>query len=195
MKQKSKFSTSNITFGILLILTVIILVNANAKSIFLRGLMAVGLYQPDVEAYARHHESFANIPDLTFRSSDGDTTSLSKLKPRTVFVNYWATWCPPCMAEMPAINKLYKQFKDDPTVAFIMVDVDNDLPKAKAFMQKHGYDLPVYSSLTKVPDTLMDGTIPTTMVFGRDGSLVYKHAGIADYGNVHFADFLNLEGK
>lgn len=193
--MKKKITISNIIFGIVLILTIIILTNRDAKSGFLRGLMATGLYQPNVEAYAHHHESFANIPDLLFRDSVGDTTSLSRLKPRTVFVNFWATWCPPCIAEMPAINKLYNQFKDDPTVVFIMVDVDNDIPKARAFMQKNHYDLPVYTAASLIPDTLMDGTIPTTLVFGKDGSLKYKHSGIADYSNIHFADFLSSEGK
>jgi len=107
-----------------------------------------------------------------------------------VFINYWATWCQPCMAEMPGINQLYKQFKNDRAVSFIMVDVDNDPAKAKAFMQKDHYDLPVYTAVNQIPDSLMDGTIPTTMIIGKDGSLLYKHSGVADYSNLNFVSFL-----
>jgi hypothetical protein len=73
-----------------------------------------------------------------------------------------------------------------------LVDVDNDLPKAKAFMLKNGYDLPLYIQISNAPEALLDGTIPTTLVFGKDGKLIYKHSGAADYSSEKFEEFIRL---
>lgn len=152
--------------------------------------MSIGLFQPDPAGYTRHHESLNDIPDIQFKDAAGNTTSLSTLKSKIVFINYWATWCPPCIAEMPRVNELYKKFRNDPDVTFLLVDVDNNLPKAKAFILKNGYDLPLYTQMSNVPDTLLDGTIPTTLVFSKDGKLIYKHSGAADYSSKEFEEFI-----
>ena len=154
--------------------------------------MAIGIFNPDPAGFAAEQKKFTHTPDLGFKSSNGSATSVSTLKGKVVFVNYWATWCPPCIAEMPTINELYNKYKDDEHVAFIMVDVDNDAPKASAFMQKHGYNLPLYTQTKQVPDSLMNGTIPTTLVFDKQGKLVYKHAGAADYSSKGFDEFIRL---
>jgi len=168
----------------------VIIFNPNAKSYIIKGLMSIGLFQPDPVGYTRHHEELSNIPDIHFKDTAGNITSLSALKPKVVFINYWATWCPPCIAEMPRVNELYKKFRNDDKIAFLLVDVDNDLPKAKAFMLKNGYDLPLYTQISNVPDSLLDGTIPTTLVFNKDGKLIYKHSGAADYSSKEFEEFI-----
>lgn len=171
----------------------ITLINPAAKSYLIRGLMAVGFFKPDPAGYARHHEVFANLPDYRYKDSTGNIISLSGLKQKVVFVNYWATWCPPCLAEMPSINKLYEKLKNNPKIVFIMVDVDNDPARASIFLQKHSYNLPLYTSLNQLPDTLLGGTIPTTLIFGKDGSLKYKHSGAVDYSGDKFKEFLEEE--
>lgn len=189
--QHKKITVSNIISILIIAAMLLVIFNPNAKGYLIRGLMSIGFFQPDPSGYAQQHNKELNLPDLNFKSADGTNTSLSVLKPKVVFINYWATWCPPCIAEMPRVNALYQKFKDSPKVAFILVDVDNDLPKAKAFMLKNGYALPLYTQLSNVPDSLMNGTIPTTLVFGKDGSLLYKHAGAADYSSAKFEAFIN----
>lgn len=179
----------------MMILVIITIVNPEAKGYLIRGLMAVGMFQPDPTEYAHHHEAFANLPNYRYNNANGDTVSIASLKNKVVFINYWATWCPPCLAEMPSINKLRQKFKNNTQVLFIMVDVDNDLPKAKTFLQKNNYDLPIYTSINAFPDTLLDGSIPTTLIFGKDGSLKYKHTGAADYNSEKFRDFLDKEAN
>lgn len=175
-------------------LLLLIIFNPDAKSYVIRGLMLAGFFQPDPTEYTKHHEEVTNIPDIQFKDAAGNTTSLSALKSKVIFINYWATWCPPCIAEMPKVNELYKKFKNDPKVSFLLVDVDNDLPKTKAFILKNGYDLPLYTQMSNVPDTLLDGTIPTTLVFNKDGKLIYKHSGAADYSSKEFEEFIrNLD--
>ncbi|MFC0514375.1 TlpA family protein disulfide reductase [Mucilaginibacter angelicae] len=190
MIQRKKISVSNIFSMLIMALALLVIFNPNAKGYLIRGLMSLGFFQPDTEGYTDHHENLTNIPDIQFKDASGNTTSLSLLKSKVVFINYWATWCPPCIAEMPKVNELYKKFRNDPKVAFLLVDVDNNQPKAKAFMLKNGYDLPLYTQISNVPETLLDGTIPTTLVFGKDGKLIYKHSGAADYSSEKFEAFI-----
>lgn len=192
MIKRKKISISNIITIILVALLLLVIFKPEAKSYLIRGLMAIGIFNPDPTGFASEKNKFTHIPNLQFKDSTDNISSISALKGKVVFVNYWATWCPPCIAEMPAINELYNKYKNDEHVAFIMVDVDNDVPKAKAFMQKHGYNLPLYTQTNQVPDSLMNGTIPTTLVFDKQGKLVYKHAGAADYSSKGFDEFIRL---
>ena len=195
MIKRKHFSKSNIIFTVLLALALATLVNPTAKSFFIRGLMTVGFFQPDPEDYLHHHKAIANLPNYRYRDSSGHTIALSDLKHKVVFVNYWATWCPPCLAEMPSINKLYEKLKNNPKMVFIMVDVDDDPPKAAAFLHKHNYNFPVYTTLNQLPDSLLDGTIPTTLVFDKNGILKYNHSGVTDYSSDSFETFLNKEAN
>jgi thiol-disulfide isomerase/thioredoxin len=176
-------------------LVVITWVNPTAKVELIRGLMAVGAFKPDPDDYARDHKTPATLPDYTYQDTSGNSISISGLKNKVVFVNYWATWCPPCLAEMPSVNKLYAKFKNNPNIVFIMVDTDNNLPKSRAYFQSNHYNLPLYTSVSKFPDTLLDGTIPTTLIFGKNGKLKYKHSGAADYNSDKFNEFLEKETK
>ncbi|MEO3406042.1 TlpA disulfide reductase family protein [Mucilaginibacter sp. CAU 1740] len=194
MIQRKKISVSNIITILLAALLLLVIFKPEAKSYLIRGLMAVGVFNPNTNGLTAGTKKYANTPDLQFKNADGKLTSVGGFYNKVVFVNYWASWCPPCIAEMPSINQLYQKYKSSGRVMFIMVDVDNDLPKAKAFMQKNSYDLPIYTQASPVPDSLMNGTIPTTFVFDKQGNLIFKHAGVADYSSNAFDEFIrNLE--
>jgi len=195
MINKKYFSASNIIFALLMVLVVITWVNPAAKVELIRGLMAIGAFKPDPDDYAREHKTPTTLPDYSYRDTLGNTITISNLKNKVVFVNYWATWCPPCLAEMPLVNRLYMKFKNNPNVVFIMVDTDNNLPKSKAYLKNNHYNLPLYTSVSKFPDTILDGTIPTTLIFGKNGKLKYKHTGAADYNSDKFNEFLEKEAE
>lgn len=190
MKLRKYFSASNIIFIVLMVLVVVTWINPAAKVELIRGLMAVGAFKPDPDDYARNHKVVESLPDYNYRDTSGNIIALSGLKNKVVFANYWATWCPPCLAEMPSMNKLYMRFKNNPNIVFIMVDTDNDLPRSIAYMKANHYSLPLYTAVDKFPDALLDGTIPTTLIFGKDGKLKYKHTGAADYNSSNFEEFL-----
>lgn len=164
-----------------------------------RGVLATGMMNPDVEdiAQERNDENqSANAPtatkadlNLKLLDADGNTKWLKDLKGKVVFMNIWATWCPPCIAEMPSIDKLHKDIGDD--VAFVMLSVDQDFEKAKAFIKRKGYDLPIYAVAGNLPAMYQSTAIPTTFVIDKDGNLVLTHKGMADYSNSEFKKFLN----
>lgn len=83
-------------------------------------------------------------PDFSLPALDGKTYTLSELKGNAVLVNLWATWCPPCRAEMPAIEKIYQEYKDKGFVVLAVNMTTQDDPFAVApFVQEYGLTFPV----------------------------------------------------
>lgn len=127
---------------------------------------------------------------VLFENKDGEIIHLASLKGKVVFINFWATWCPPCVAEMPSIQKLYSSFKENEDVVFMMLDVDNNRGKSQKFMDRKKYDLPVYTPVSVLPPSYMSGAIPTTLVLNKYGRIVFKHEGMGDFSNVEFKTFI-----
>ena len=166
-----------------------------------RGLLATGLMNPDVAeiAQARNNENTETItekPSLTevdynlkLTDRDGNVHSLEEFKGKVIFLNFWATWCPPCVAELPSIDKLHEEMGDD--VAFILLSFDDDFEKAKTFDKRKGYDLPIYAPASNLPAMFQSSALPTTYVIDAKGNLALTHKGMADYSEPEFKEFLN----
>lgn len=129
--------------------------------------------------------------DVLFKDKNGKTVSLKSLKGKVVFINFWATWCPPCIHEMSSINKLKQSFKGNDDIIFLMVDVDNKIEKSTAFMQKNKYDLPVYVPAGDIPTDYLGGSIPTTIVLDKRGDMIARIEGGRDYTSPEIVKALN----
>ncbi|MGB3776445.1 MAG: TlpA disulfide reductase family protein [Leeuwenhoekiella sp.] len=163
-----------------------------------RGLLATGLMNPDVEQITRERKDVVNgeikqaiKADLDFDLIDenGKITSLKEMKGKVIFLNYWATWCPPCVAEMPGINTLHKNLSNE--VAFVMVAFDEDFETARAFNRSKEYNLPIYAPAGDLPKMFRSSALPTTYVIDAKGNLAMTHKGMADYSDPEFKKFLN----
>lgn len=161
-----------------------------AKALMIRGLMEIGLFRPDMVQPETENKAINNLPEIKFKDATGKVVDLGSLKGKVVFLNFWATWCPPCLAEMPSVNKLYTQFKDDKDVVFILVDADSDFIKAQQYMDRKGYQLPVYNAISSIPDVIFKGSLPTTVVFDKKGRISYQEAGAANYASSKFMAFI-----
>ena len=83
-------------------------------------------------------------PDFTLKTPNGEEYTLSKLKGNAVLVNLWATWCPPCRAEMPAIDKMYQEYKDQGFVVLAVNMTYQDNPmNVVPFTQEYGLTFPI----------------------------------------------------
>jgi thiol-disulfide isomerase/thioredoxin len=110
-------------------------------------------------------------PDFTLQTPSGEEFTLSELKGNAVLVNLWATWCPPCRAEMPAIEKMYQEYKDR---GFIVLAVDmtyQDNPADVApFIQQYGLSFPVLLDETgKVGAAYQLRSLPSSYFIDRAG--------------------------
>lgn len=169
--------------------------NADAKTLLIKGLMSTGLYNADAPEPADNLPR-SLPPEMNFRSEDGQLINLSENKGKVFFINFWATWCPPCRAEMPSINALYSKVKNKDKVIFIMVDVDNKIASSVKFMKNRSYQLQVYSSESVIPEQIFNGSLPTTLIIDAEGNIVFHHTGMADYDNPEMINFLNtLSGQ
>ncbi|SMO63858.1 TlpA family protein disulfide reductase [Gracilimonas mengyeensis] len=149
-------------------------------------LLYTGILQPDTDASIVHGQTADyNMPLLTL---DGDRTSLAEFEGKTIFLNFWATWCPPCIAEMPNIQSLYEKVHSK-DIVFVMASLDEEPQKARDFVARKGFTFPVYSVLSK-PRSYDSSVVPTTYVIAPDGSIMMEHQGMAKYDTKEFTEFL-----
>lgn len=168
-------------------LMLLLIFSTDAKSWLLRQLMTTGLFNAEIKK-----DPVVNNNGLSFlfTGEDGQTSSTADLKGKVVFVNFWATWCPPCRAEMPSLNVLYNQLKDDDRFIFLFINEDDDVNKAKVYLERSGYSLPLMKRIGQVPDEIYSGTLPTTIVLDKKGQIVLKEEGLANYNTKAFVDQL-----
>ena len=118
---------------------------------------------------------------ISFLDGNKKAIALNDLKGKVVFINFWATWCPPCVHEMPSINDLKKRYKDNPNIVFLMVDVDGDYEKSKKFMEENKFDLPVHIPNGDIPSRFLGSSIPTTVILDQTGKMIARMEGGRDY--------------
>lgn len=153
-----------------------------------RGLLQLGLFQPNTEELAETPKSETSTSGYHMQLEDqnANVVGLQQLKGKVVFVNFWATWCPPCVAEMPNINALYQNYKDDDDVVFLMISLDKNFSKAKGFLKRKGFDYDVYHAQTEIPNDLRTGSIPSTFLINKNGEVAFTHMGMGNYNTDQF---------
>jgi thiol-disulfide isomerase/thioredoxin len=129
------------------------------------------------------------VLDLNLVNSKGERVNMKQFEGKVIFLNFWATWCPPCIAEMPGINNLYKDVKND-NVEFVMLSVDRNFEKAKKFRDSKGFDFEIYAATGPIPQMYSSSSIPTTYVIDANGNLALTHLGMGDFDNKEFKQFL-----
>lgn len=187
--MRKMMTKKNIINAVFIVLFLVILFVPSAKAFIMQGLMEIGLFKPKTGPIAMDTPA-ADLSGIKFEDKNGKIIDLGSLKGKVIFINFWATWCPPCLAEMPSINKLYEQYKNDKDVVFIMVDADSNLAKAQKYMNNKSYKMPVYSVASNIPESLFKGSLPTTIVFDKQGRLSYNESGAANYASSKFVEFI-----
>ena len=105
-----------------------------------------------------------------------------------VFINFWATWCPPCIAEMPTIEKLYQKYKDK--IGFAMIS-NEYIGMLEDFKNRNKYTFPVYQIEMDVPEVFNLSIIPATFIISPDRKIILKHVGGADWSHEDVTNFLD----
>lgn len=153
-----------------------------------RMVLATGIANPETEI---RKEKTKAAYDFTLNQLDGVTLDFEDLKGKVVFINFWATWCAPCVAEMPSINSLYKIYEDNPEVVFVMINVENKEDKVRKFIKKKKFSFPIYlPNASQIPRVYESKGIPTTFVLDKDGYIAYKKVGMANYDANSFVKFI-----
>ena len=131
----------------------------------------------------------SNAPDFTVQDSDR-TVALSQFHGQVVVLNFWATWCPPCVEEMPSLVEMQKRVKAN-GVTVVAVSIDVDEGAYKLFLKQHGVDLlTVRDPKQKVPDLYGTHGWPETFIIDRNGVMRRKFIGAVDWTDPEIVDFL-----
>lgn len=118
--------------------------------------------------------------DWTLTDLNSEPVSFTRYQGRAVLLSHWATWCAPCVAEMPTIEAL-RDSLDEPRAAFLLV-TDEEPKKVKTFLDNHPTSLPILLTHDGVPSALSPWGRPTTYLIDCEGRIYLKHVGGADWG-------------
>lgn len=111
---------------------------------------------------------------------DNQNVDFTDIKGEVILVNFWATWCPPCIAEMPYLEALYKDYGSK--INFILL-ANDEIEKVNKFMQEKAYSMPVYFEQSTTPKQLQSKSIPATFLLDKKGNIVIAKTGSADWNS------------
>jgi peroxiredoxin len=117
-------------------------------------------------------------PDFSYILPDGTSQRLSDLRGQKVMVNFWATWCPPCMAEMPDIQQAYDQYRDEGFMV-LAVNRNEQIGQIGTFAQEMGLTIPLIADPAgNIGDAYGARNLPTTYFINTDGTIDFRKQGI-----------------
>lgn len=131
-------------------------------------------------------DTFEKAPDFTVLDKDGNEVTLSGIvseKNKPIIINFWATWCPPCVRELPHFEAMYKEYGDE--IEFLMVNLtdgyDETIEKVNTFTSDNAYTFPVYFD-TKAGASVAYSirSIPLTVLVDANGNIVTSQVGAMD---------------
>lgn len=135
-------------------------------------------------------------PDFTLVDTKGNKVTLSEMRGKIVLVNFWATWCPPCIEEMPSMDRLNK-FMAEEDFVMLAINTEKDghtvVPK---FLEKKPYDFTIlYDDQGTVQQQYSVYNFPESFIIGKDGDVVEKVTGPFDWSSPRTVAFLKSFGK
>tara|TARA_R110001583_G_scaffold84281_5_gene221852 strand:+ start:989 stop:1546 length:558 start_codon:yes stop_codon:yes gene_type:complete len=163
-------------------------------------VLALMLYPPTREwgmrqiAFAPSVKKAENIEFITsynweLKGLNVPNVNFNEFEDKVIFINFWATWCPPCRAEMPMIQKLQNDYKDK--VAFVFVTNEN-WNTVSSFFKKNEYDLPVYNSMSTPPQKFTEtNSIPASYLIDKKGAILISKVGAADWNSTKVRKLLD----
>jgi peroxiredoxin len=128
-----------------------------------------------------YYGKVATPPDFTALTLSGAPARLADTKGKIVILNFWATWCPPCKAEMPSLEALWKAMKDK-DFTIMGVSGGESLETVKSFVEAGGYSYPIFADPSNgIAAKYGVRAIPTTLILNKDGGVIASKVGGAAY--------------
>ncbi|MGM0530205.1 MAG: TlpA family protein disulfide reductase [Bacteroidota bacterium] len=137
--------------------------------------------EADIEASTNINEG-QKVPEFTFTTTSGEEFSIKALQGKVVLLNFFATWCPTCMKEMPALqNQIWQKYRDNEDFFLVSIGREQNMTKMKDFKKEKGYNFHF------APDTgrviygkFADKFIPRNVVVDEQGNIVYQNTGYTE---------------
>ncbi len=171
------------------------------------SLLALSFLPPEAAAHGSDHPTelrnarnqFTHLkpqrpaPMMPILAEDGSLLDLGRFRGKLVLLNFWATWCPPCIDELPAIDRLQALLRNDPFALVALAIDEGDIDIPVSFVRRLGLrSLSVYQDLTgRAKDTFPVYGLPITYLIDRDGLVIGYIVGAANWDSPEAMKFLN----
>ena len=170
-KEKLK----NIIFLIIILIFIISQTRKPIQVIIHRGFVLIS-----PSTISKSKQSKITHYNWKLRDVNNKTFNFKTTKGKVVFVNFWVTWCPPCIAEMPSIQKLYDDYKDKAEFVFISDESFNVLSK---FLDTKGYTFKVYNPMNDYSEIFKVSSIPRSFLIDKKGTIIIDKTGAANWNS------------
>ena len=184
MLKKTHFNTKNILRFLVII---ILIVPQNRKPIQIQIQKLIAKISPSV----LNKEDRKTLSNINWELTDlnGEHFQLNHTKGKVKVISFWATWCPPCIAELPSLQELYTTYTDD--VEFVLIS--NEKPETvKSFLKKNNYSFPVYKPLYASEEIYFNPrTIPRTLLVDQNNTIVILEDGAANWNSDKVKNIIN----
>lgn len=184
MKKINKSRRNNILFLIIIVLLVIPQTRQPIQVVLHKALT----YISSAKSIDASEREALNNYNWKLQDESGSVYDFSTAEGKVVVINFWATWCPPCIAEMPSLEKLYTKYKDD--VVFLFVTND-DKELVTKFKQNKNYTFPSYLPITNTNNLFQVKSIPRTFVIDKTGNIAIDKSGAVDWYSQSVQDEIN----
>lgn len=186
MENLKNWLRNNVSTMILAILFIILLVNPDAKAWLMRKVASTGILNSKISEPKGEPDRSPAYNGLILKKEDGSIIDASYLKDKVVFINFWASWCPPCRAEFSSVQQFYDQYKANQDVVFLTVNLDDNVALGKTYLKEKKFTVPFLIPAGNIPTELFNGSLPTTVVLDKKGQIRLHHTGVADYSKDSF---------
>ena len=133
--------------------------------------------------------ALTSLPSFSVQDATGTIVNLQNFKGKKLFVNLWASWCPPCKREMPSIEKLYKSL-DTSRVQFLLISLDDQFELARKYVSSQKLKLPIYYPAERLPLLFQVQGIPATFIFDESGEMIKRVDGGENYDTKEYKTLL-----
>lgn len=190
-KWKSKSIGNKISDIIFIVFIIAILTPTGRLAIggFVNKIKAQ-IIQPSIENDNNSFVLSSSDYDWKLTDINNNAINLNNFRGKVIFLNLWATWCPPCVGEMPDIQNLYDEFKNDERIEFLLISNQKN-EEVKNFVQKREYTFPVYTTKYNSPEVFASSSIPITFLISKDGKIKIKEIGAANWDGDKMKNFVN----
>lgn len=156
------------------------------------GTYIKGLMEDDTYLAGNKTEFKASDYDIDLIGHNGaSNTNLLDFKNsgEVVFINFWGSWCPPCVEEMPSIQKLYEA--KGGKVKFVLIAIQDKPNTFNAFLKKNNYTMPVFEPVSPISNQMMPLVFPTTYILNKKGEIVFKENKTRDWNDAQINELMD----
>lgn len=188
MENVKNWIRKNWSTSLLVLIFVVLLINKDAKAWLMRQVASTGILNSKFSETKEENPTVNEEENISFtvRKEDGTVVNTADLKGKVVFINFWASWCPPCRAEFPSIQAFYEKYKTNPDIVFLTVNLDDNPELGKVYLADKSFTVPFLIPEGDIPNQYFSGSLPTTVVLDKNGQIQLHHQGLADYSKESF---------